>query len=182
MRKPPLIREYAPERLPANTCYAPRIGNSLTGFDVIESYYRGACEADDHEAATLHLEKMNEVCAEEHASRPQWLKDVTLGCTLCMCLVSGAFCVILNPHAFAAEAAKAASTPTKKSAPWSYSDREPRQGRPMIIDTTNTKLVITFDACRQNEKGHVSCQMTDPEGISHWVYLPGFKFPLIGSK
>jgi hypothetical protein len=52
----------------------------------------------------------------------------------------------------------------------------PKQ-RPKIIATSDGNITITFTNCRENEKHHVSCQMTDADDDSHWVYLPGVKLP-----
>jgi len=46
-----------------------------------------------------------------------------------------------------------------------------------IIGTSENGYTITFSDCRENEKEHVSCQFTDPDGDSHWVYLPGMPLP-----
>lgn len=52
--------------------------------------------------------------------------------------------------------------------------------KPHIIAHSDTGYTLTFTDCRENEKHHVSCQLEDPDGDSHWVYLPGF--PLPGDK
>jgi len=49
--------------------------------------------------------------------------------------------------------------------------------RTKIINNSNGSVTITFTGCRENEKQHVSCQMTDPDGDTHWVYLPGYALP-----
>jgi hypothetical protein len=46
-----------------------------------------------------------------------------------------------------------------------------------IVATSDTGYTITFTDCRENDKQHVSCQFTDPDGDSHWVYLPGMSMP-----
>lgn len=46
-----------------------------------------------------------------------------------------------------------------------------------IIAKSNGSVTITFTNCRENDKQHVSCQMSDTDGNDHWVYLPGVKLP-----
>lgn len=45
-----------------------------------------------------------------------------------------------------------------------------------IVNNADAGPTIHFSACRENDKQHVSCQFTDPDGATHWVYLAGYKF------
>lgn len=49
--------------------------------------------------------------------------------------------------------------------------------RSKIINNREGGFTVTFSKCRENDKHHVSCQFTDPDGDQHWVYLPGVPLP-----
>jgi len=71
----------------------------------------------------------------------------------------------------------AATTPAptikaKRPAP-EETDRWYSQAGHAVINHSDKPFSLTFTACRENEKQHISCQFTDDSGNAHWVYLPG---------
>lgn len=44
---------------------------------------------------------------------------------------------------------------------------------PTVKHKPSGAFTITFDNCRSNDKGHVTCQWTDAHGVQHWTYLAG---------
>jgi hypothetical protein len=59
----------------------------------------------------------------------------------------------------------------------SHDSDRPERKRPSIVNNTDDGPTIHFSKCRENDKGHVSCQFTDAAGAEHWVYLAGYKLP-----
>ncbi len=54
---------------------------------------------------------------------------------------------------------------------------KPERKRPSIVNNSSDGPTIHFTACRENDKGHVSCSFDDADGKQHWVYLAGYKLP-----
>jgi hypothetical protein len=54
---------------------------------------------------------------------------------------------------------------------------KPARTRSKIVGNSSDGPTIHFSQCRENDKQHVSCQMTDADGKQHWVYLAGYKLP-----
>jgi hypothetical protein len=91
--------------------------------------------------------------------------------------VIGSVISTLAPAAFAAGPVPSHPTAQVKPAAPEETDGWYTKAGHSIVARSDTPFKLTFDACRENEKHHVSCQYTDSEGSAHWVYLPGVKIP-----
>lgn len=91
-------------------------------------------------------------------------------------LLRGIAVLIVATIIFAVEATPRAQeliNPPKPAPMKQSKDHEPRSAQKVPTAFSDDTITITFHNCRENAKGHWSCQRVDGEDTDHYVYIPG---------
>lgn len=116
-------------------------------------------------------------CAPEHSRHLGWLVVLALAGFAYAPFVPAA----PQPGQVAAATTPAPAAKLKRAAP-EETDRWFTQAGHSIMDRSDKPFSLTFTACRENEKHHVSCSYTDASGNAHWVYLAGLTWAQVSKK
>lgn len=144
------------------------LAKSISTTGLTPTYVRGCCRS-----LAPYCKPYNVVLAKpriKHARRPH--KGISslwfFACWLIMAAVAYGGQVHNNDHVTGPVTGAAASATVVA---------EPGTKKRHIVAQSNGTINITFDDCRENDLGHVSCQFEAPDGSTHWVYLPGVSLP-----
>ena len=107
-------------------------------------------------------------CAPEHSRHLGWLIVIALAGFAYAPFVPAA----PQPSRPAQLASASTTARSKRPAP-EETDRWYSQAGHAVLNRSDKPFSLTFTACRENEKQHVTCQYSDASGNAHWVYLPG---------
>jgi hypothetical protein len=107
-------------------------------------------------------------CAPEHSRHLGWLIVIALAGFAYAPFVPAA----PQPSRPAQLGSASTTARSKRPAP-EEADGWYTQAGHSVLNRSDKPFSLTFTACRENEKQHVSCQYSDASGNAHWVYLPG---------
>ena len=107
-------------------------------------------------------------CKHEHQHHLGWVVVLGLAGFACAPFVPAAS----QPSQPEQLASASTTTRSKRPAP-EETDSWYTQAGHSVLNHSDKPFSLTFTACRENEKHHVSCQYSDASGNAHWIYLPG---------
>ena len=85
----------------------------------------------------------------------------------------GALSLIVITVAFSTSKAQAIINPPKPAPMKQVRDTGERDAKKLPIAYADDIVTLSFHNCRENAKGHWSCQRIDGDDTDHFVYIPG---------